>query len=54
MLRVLILQLSSQLHDSHGYLSRLHESYRNAAAPNQALFDCLDQLVSAFNDVYLG
>ena len=53
MLRALVLQLSSQLNDNHSHLSRLHASYRNATPPNQALFDCLRQLVRAFDDVYI-
>ena len=53
MLRALVLQLSSQLNDNHGHLSRLHGSYRNAMPPDQALVDCLHQLVRAFDDVYI-
>ncbi|RYP57562.1 hypothetical protein DL770_010640 [Monosporascus sp. CRB-9-2] len=53
MLRALVLQLSSQLDSQHALLSRLHESYRNATPPDQALLDCLHQLVRAFRDVYI-
>jgi len=53
MLRALVLQLSSQLNDNHGLLSRLHDSYDNAMPPDQALMDCLRQLVRAFDDVYI-
>ncbi|KAH6884132.1 hypothetical protein B0T10DRAFT_518181, partial [Thelonectria olida] len=53
MLRALVLQLSSQLDDSHTFVSRLHDSYRNASPPDPALMDCLHQLVRAFKDVYI-
>ncbi|KAK7414588.1 hypothetical protein QQZ08_012523 [Neonectria magnoliae] len=53
MLRALVLQLSSQLDDRHAFLSRLHDSYRNASPPDPALLDCLQQLVRAFKDVYI-
>ncbi|KAF2180645.1 hypothetical protein K469DRAFT_639699 [Zopfia rhizophila CBS 207.26] len=53
MLRALVLQLSSQLNDNYGLLSRLHDSYRNATPPDQALVDCLHQLVRAFEHVYI-
>lgn len=53
MLRTLVLQLSCQLNDNHGLLSRLHDSYRHTMPPDQALMDCLRQLVRAFDDVYL-
>ncbi|KAH8688294.1 ankyrin repeat-containing domain protein, partial [Ilyonectria robusta] len=53
MLRALVLQLSSQLDDNHTFLSRLHDSYRNASPPDLALMDCLHQLVRAFEDVYI-
>ncbi|KAH6972639.1 hypothetical protein EDB80DRAFT_360245 [Ilyonectria destructans] len=53
MLRALVLQLSSQLDDNHTFLSRLHDSYRNASPPDPALMDCLHQLVRAFEDVYI-
>ncbi|KAI3326723.1 hypothetical protein HD806DRAFT_488009 [Xylariaceae sp. AK1471] len=52
MLRALVLQLSNQLNSNHE-LSRLHKSYRNAMPPDQALMDCLHQLVRAFDDVYI-
>jgi ankyrin repeat domain-containing protein 50 len=53
MLRALILQLSSQLSDNHGLLSRLHNNYRNAIPPDQVLLDCLHQFVRTFKDVYI-
>lgn len=53
MLRALVLQLSSQLNDNHGRLSRLHKSYPNTMPPNQVLVDCLRQLVRSFDDVYI-
>jgi hypothetical protein len=53
MLRTLVVQLSCQLNDNHGLLSRLHDSYRNVMPPDQVLMDCLRQLVRAFDDVYL-
>lgn len=53
MLRALILQLSSQLNDNYGLLSRLHDRYKNAIPPDHALLDCLRQLLRAFKDVYI-
>ncbi|KAI9149607.1 Vegetative incompatibility protein [Paramyrothecium foliicola] len=53
LLRTLVLQLSSQLNDSQGHLARLHGSYRGTKPPNQALLDCLHQLVRAFDHVYI-
>src|SRR5206468_1075868 len=53
MLRALVLQLSSQLNDSHGPLSRLHDSYYGAAPPDQALMDCLHQLIRSFDEAYI-
>lgn len=53
MLRTLILQLSHQLNDGHQLLSRLHDSYPHAMPPDQALLDCLRQLVRAFDDTYI-
>ncbi|KAK1763796.1 hypothetical protein QBC33DRAFT_596465 [Phialemonium atrogriseum] len=53
MLRAVVLQLSSQLNDNHGFLSQLHSNYRNAMPPDQALADCLRQIVRAFDDVYI-
>ena len=53
MLRALILQLSGQLDDNHAVLSRLHDTYRNAMPPDQALMDCLHKLVQAFDDTYI-
>jgi len=53
MLRALVLQLSSQLNNTHALLSRLHERYRNATPPSRDLGDCLRQLVQAFDHVYI-
>ncbi|RYP53073.1 hypothetical protein DL768_001850 [Monosporascus sp. mg162] len=53
MLRALVLQLSNQHDRNHTILSRLHDSYRNATPPDQALLDCLRRLVQAFQDVYI-
>lgn len=53
MLRALVLQLSSQLNDSHARLSRLYDRYYSATPPNQDLEDCLHQLVQAFDHVYI-
>lgn len=53
MLRTLVLQLSGQLKDNYQHLSSLHGNYGNAMPPDQALVDCLHQLVRAFDDVYI-
>ena len=53
LLRALVLQLSSQLNDNHEHLSRLYEGHLNAMPPNQALLDCLHQLIRGFDDVYI-
>ncbi len=53
MLRALVLQLSGQLNDNHGLLSQLHKSYLTSMPTNQALMNCLRQLVRAFDDAYL-
>jgi hypothetical protein len=53
MLRALVLQLSSQLRDNHGLLSRLHDSYRNTTPPDHALVDYLRQLIRMFDHVYI-
>ncbi|GKT42418.1 vegetative incompatibility protein HET-E-1 [Colletotrichum spaethianum] len=53
MLRALVMQLSSQLGGKHTALTRLYESYRNTTPPDQALLECLHQLVRAFRDVYI-
>ncbi|KAK4041653.1 ankyrin repeat, PH and SEC7 domain-containing protein secG [Parachaetomium inaequale] len=52
MVRALILQLVAQLNDQKT-LPRLHQSYRGGAPPEQALLDCLHQLVAKFDDVYI-
>lgn len=53
MLRALVLQLSSQLSTGHTFLLQLQESYRNTSPPEEALMDCLRQLLRAFSDVYI-
>jgi len=53
MLKALVLQLSGQLRDSHGPLPRLHSTYSSGTPPEQALADCLRQLVREFDETYL-
>lgn len=53
MLRALVLQLSGQLNNNHGLLSRLHDDCPNAMPPDQGLMGCLHQLILAFDDVYI-
>lgn len=53
MLRALVLQLSGQLDDSYGLLSLLYNVHRHATPPDQALIDCLRQLVREFDDTYI-
>lgn len=53
MLRTLVLQLSGQLNDSYGLLSRLYNDNRNAPPHDDALIGCLHQLVRAFDDTYI-
>lgn len=53
MLRAILLQLSSQLGDDHSILSLLRERYRDTIPPNQALMNCLRQLLRSFRDVYI-
>ncbi|KAJ3522166.1 hypothetical protein NM208_g12977 [Fusarium decemcellulare] len=53
MLRTLILQLSNQLDDGHKLLYQLYDQYPYATPPEQALMDCLHQLVRRFRDVYV-
>ncbi|KAK3299419.1 ankyrin repeat-containing domain protein [Chaetomium fimeti] len=52
MLRALILQLVPQL-QSKDALPRLHQNYRGGTPPDQALLDCLHQLIAQFDDVYI-
>ncbi|KEZ43579.1 hypothetical protein SAPIO_CDS4505 [Scedosporium apiospermum] len=52
MLRALILQLSTQLED-RGSLLELHNRYRNASPPDDALVEYLHQLISMFDHVYI-
>lgn len=53
MLRTLVLQLSGQLNDNYTLLSRLHGSYLHTMPPDEALMDCLHQLIRAFKEVYI-
>jgi hypothetical protein len=53
MLRALILQLVSQLKDQDTTLSQLHDSYRGNTPPDQALLDCLHQIINKFDHVYI-
>ncbi|KAF2962889.1 hypothetical protein GQX73_g10686 [Xylaria multiplex] len=52
MIRSLISQLSTQL-DNYDDLSRLHDEYPKASPPNEALLDCLHQIVKRFGNVYI-
>ncbi|KAI1427539.1 hypothetical protein F5Y12DRAFT_712073 [Xylaria sp. FL1777] len=52
MLRALILQLSTQ-HGNYDGLSRLHDMYPHGSPPDDALLDCLYQLVRTFHNVYI-
>ncbi|GAB1315662.1 NACHT domain-containing protein [Madurella fahalii] len=53
MLRALILQLVSQLKGQDTTLSQLHYSYRENTPPDQALLDCLRQVINRFDHVYI-
>jgi hypothetical protein len=53
MLRALVLQLAGQLKDQDAPVAPLYQSYRGSTPPDQALLDCLHQLVRKFDDVYL-
>ena len=54
MLRALLLQLSSQLHDGHTDLTRLYASYRAAGMPPwPVLIDHLQRLIQRFNHAYI-
>lgn len=54
MIRALVLQLSNQLGGDNTTLTNLHENYRHGTPPDQALLDCLEKLVRAFQrDVYI-
>jgi len=52
MLRALVLQLSIQLEDRSPLLE-LHDRYRNASPPNDALVEYLHQLIGMFDHVYI-
>lgn len=53
MLRTLILQLSSQSSEAHGHLTSLHKNYQYATPPDEALVDCLQQIVRSFDEAYI-
>ena len=53
MLRALLLQLSSQLHDGHIDLRLLYDSYRTGTPPSPVLADCLLRLIMRFEHVYI-
>lgn len=55
-LRALVLQLSGQLElgdSQRGPLAELHAKYRCSSPTDEALLDCLHQLVRRFRDVYI-
>ncbi|UNI19342.1 hypothetical protein JDV02_005531 [Purpureocillium takamizusanense] len=53
MLRSLVLQLSAQYQGCHSPLETLHQKYLFESPPDEALMDCLRQLVRLFDHVYL-
>lgn len=53
MLRALLLQLSSQLRDSHADLTQLHDSYKAGVPPSPILIDYLRRLIQRFRHVYI-
>lgn len=53
MIRALLLQLTSQLHDGHANLRRLHESYKVSIPPPPVLLEHLRQLIQRFRHVYI-
>ncbi|KAL9124786.1 MAG: hypothetical protein Q9175_008178, partial [Cornicularia normoerica] len=53
MLRALLLQLSSQLRDSHADLTQLHDSYKAGVPPSPILIDYLQRLIQRFRHVYI-
>jgi ankyrin repeat domain-containing protein 50 len=53
MFRALLLQLSSQLSDSHTDLARLHDSYRTGIPPVIVLIVHLRHLIQKFDQVYI-
>lgn len=53
MLRALVLQLSSQLKADQHPVARLHKQYGSSSPTDEALLDCLCQLVRLFQDVYI-
>lgn len=53
MLRALVLQLSSQLKEDQHPLARLHKQCGYSSPTDDALLDCLRQLVRLFQDVHI-
>ena len=53
MLRALLLQLSSQLHDGHTDLTRLYKSYQAGMPPWPVLIDHLRRLIQRFHHAYI-
>jgi len=53
MLRALLLQLSSQLHDGYADLTRLHDSYKAGIPPSLVIIEYLRRLVQRFHHVYI-
>ncbi|KAF9871286.1 hypothetical protein CkaCkLH20_11207 [Colletotrichum karsti] len=53
MLRALILQLSGQVKDSPIALTQLHKQNKRTAPTDSSLLDCLRQILSTFQDVYI-
>jgi len=53
MLRALLLQLSSQLHDGYADLTRLYDSYKAGIPPSLVIIEYLRRLVQRFHHVYI-
>ena len=53
MLRALLLQLSTQLHDGYADLTRLYDSYKTSTPSPRVLIDYLRRLIERFQDVYI-
>lgn len=53
MLRALLLQLSSQLHDNYADLTRLHDSYKAGIPPSLVMIEYLRRLIQRFHHVYI-
>ena len=53
MLRVLLLQLSSQLQDGYADLKQLHESHKTGTPPSPTLLEYFRRLIQRFHHVYI-